>query len=188
MFVSKQERVVNLILIGCNIYLRNTREWIWIMAIFKIEQKRLPLREQWILNYVNFLACILLASDWFKNNQLLSKLTHAQYRDTVRLTLPLWLKSALLMFALGILVIIGLIINDAKTDFLIIGTRQQLEKTCIESFIIGDTLIKPLQSVRNLGSWFHANMQMNVHIAKICSKAFRRLYNIRQIRKFQASG
>ena len=43
----------------------------------------LPPREQRILNYVNFLACILLASDWFKNNQLLSQLTQAHYRDTV---------------------------------------------------------------------------------------------------------
>ena len=56
------------------------------MGIYKIEQKRLPLREQLILiNYVNFLACILLASDWFKNNQLLSKLTHAHYRDIIPL-------------------------------------------------------------------------------------------------------
>ena len=38
-----------------------------------------------ILNYVNFLACILLASDWFKNNQLLSQLTDAHYRDKVPL-------------------------------------------------------------------------------------------------------
>ena len=77
-----------------------------------------------------------------------------------------------------------LMINDAKTDFLIIGTRQQLEKTSIESIIIGDTVIKPLESVQNLGSWFDAHMRMNVHIGKICSKAFRGLYNIRQIRKF----
>ena len=56
------------------------------MGIYKIEQKRLPLREQWILNYVNFLACILRASNWLKNNQLLSKLTHAHYRDTVFLS------------------------------------------------------------------------------------------------------
>ena len=71
-----------------------------------------------------------------------------------------------------------------ETDFLIIGTRQQLEKTFIESIIIGDTVIKPLESVRNLGSWFDAHMRMNVHIGKICSKVFRGLYNIRQIRKF----
>ena len=38
-----------------------------------------------ILNYVNFLACILLASDWFKNNQLLSQLTDAHYRDKIPL-------------------------------------------------------------------------------------------------------
>ena len=38
-------------------------------------------------------------------------------------------------------------INDAKTDFLIIGTRQQLEKTSIESIIIGDTVIKSLMFV-----------------------------------------
>ena len=60
-----------------------------------------------------------------------------------------------------------LMINDATTEFLIIGTRQQLEKTSIESIIIGDTLIKPLESVRNLGSWFDAHMRMNVHIGKI---------------------
>ena len=77
-----------------------------------------------------------------------------------------------------------LMINDAKTDFLIIGTRQQLEKTSIESIIIGDTVIKALESVRNLGSWFDAHIRMNVHIGKICTKGFRGLYNIRQIRKF----
>ena len=76
-----------------------------------------------------------------------------------------------------------LMINDAKTDFLIIGTCQQLEKTSIQSIIIGDTVIKLSESVRNLGSWFDAFMRMNVHISKICSKAFRGLYNIRQIRK-----
>ena len=40
MSVSKQGRVVNLILIRCNIYLRNIREYICIMRIYKIEQKR----------------------------------------------------------------------------------------------------------------------------------------------------
>ena len=37
------------------------------------------------LNFVNLLACILLASDWFKNNQILSELTHAHYREPVPL-------------------------------------------------------------------------------------------------------
>ena len=37
------------------------------------------------LNLVNLLVCIWLASDWFNNNQLLSELTHAHYREPVPL-------------------------------------------------------------------------------------------------------
>ena len=35
----------------------------------------------------NSLACSLLASDWLKDNQPLSQLTHAHNRDTVPLTI-----------------------------------------------------------------------------------------------------
>ena len=83
-----------------------------------------------------------------------------------------WLVSHKLMF------------NDTKTEFLIIGTRQQLSKVTIDSIEVGDADIKPVQEVRNLGSWFDEHMSMNVHVGKVCSKAFRGLYNIRQIRKF----
>ena len=55
------------------------------MGIYIKSNINVPLREQRILNYVNFLACSLLASDWFKENQLLSQLTHAHNRDTVPL-------------------------------------------------------------------------------------------------------
>ena len=54
------------------------------MGIYKIEHKR-P-EDSRFANNVNFLACILLASDWFKDNQLLSQLTHSHYRDTVPLS------------------------------------------------------------------------------------------------------
>ena len=37
------------------------------------------------LELCKFPCVHLLASNWFKNKQLLSKLTHAHYRDTVRL-------------------------------------------------------------------------------------------------------
>ena len=45
-------------------------------------------------------------------------------------------------------------------------------------------MIKPVKVVRNLGAWFDSHISMNSHIEKVCSKAFRSLYNIRQIRKF----
>ena len=42
----------------------------------------------WTMNFelCKFPTCNLLASDWLKNNQLLSHLTHAHYRDTVPLS------------------------------------------------------------------------------------------------------
>ncbi|KAK3699222.1 hypothetical protein QZH41_002092 [Actinostola sp. cb2023] len=77
-----------------------------------------------------------------------------------------------------------LMFNDKKTEFLIIGSRQQLAKVSIKSIQIGDSDIPPVKSLRNLGSWFDNRMTMGTHVGKVCSKAFRGLYNIRQIRKF----
>ncbi len=74
--------------------------------------------------------------------------------------------------------------NDLKTEFLIIGTRQQLKKIEINYVRVGDVDIKPVESVRDLGAWFDEHMSMDVHVGKICSKASRSLYNNRQIRKF----
>ena len=54
----------------------------------------------------------------------------------------------------------------------------------IDSIVAGDSAIKPLKSIRNLGSWFDCHMSVDVHIGKICSQAFRELYNIRKIRKY----
>ena len=67
---------------------------------------------------------------------------------------------------------------------LIIGTHQQLNKIEIDSVRVEDVDIKPVESVRNLGAWFDKHKSMDVHVGKVCSKAFRGLYNIRQIRKF----
>ncbi|PFX29714.1 putative RNA-directed DNA polymerase from transposon X-element [Stylophora pistillata] len=77
-----------------------------------------------------------------------------------------------------------LLINDSKTEFLVVGSRHQLSKIAIDSITVGNSTIQPLNSVRNLGSWFDSNMSMSIHIGKICSKAFHGLYKIRQIRKF----
>ena len=75
-------------------------------------------------------------------------------------------------------------INDLKTEILIVGSRQQLSKISINSIFVGDSTVQPLHSVRNLGSWFDSNMSMSIYVAKTCSHAFAGLYKIRQIRKF----
>ncbi len=63
--------------------------------------------------------------------------------------------------------------KDSKTEFLVIGTPQQLLKINIESVNVGGVQIKPVDSVRNLGSWFDKHMSMSVQVGKICTKAFR---------------
>ena len=79
---------------------------------------------------------------------------------------------------------ICLLINNSKTEFIIIGARQQLPKITADSITVGDALIMPVTSVRNLVTWFEQHMSMSDHIGKICSKAFYSLYNIRQTRKY----
>ena len=77
-------------------------------------------------------------------------------------------------------------LNDEKTELLIIGTPQQLDKVVITHMHIrvGNTNIYPVPVARNLGSWFDANISMTDHISKICSSSFYYLYNLRRIRKY----
>ena len=78
--------------------------------------------------------------------------------------------------------------NDDKTEFLIIGTRQQLSKVSIESIKIGETEVSPVASARNLGTQFDTHLDMGTHITKTCSSAFYYLHNIRHIRKYLSRG
>ena len=51
-------------------------------------------------------------------------------------------------------------LNDDKTEFLIIGTRQQLSKVSIQSIKIGQTEVPPVASARNLGTWFDTHLDI----------------------------
>ena len=77
-----------------------------------------------------------------------------------------------------------LMLNDDKTELLIIGTRQQLSKVSIQSIKIGQTEVSPVASAHNLGTWFDTHLHMGTHITKTCSSAFYYLHNIRHIRKY----
>ena len=83
----------------------------------------------------------------------------------------------------SLLISLKLKFNDIITEVIVIGTRQQVSKVDIASLKIGSADMTPLSSVRNLGAWFDDRMAMNAHVGTVCKKAFRGLYNIRQIRK-----
>ena len=75
-------------------------------------------------------------------------------------------------------------LNDEKTELLIIGTPQKLEKVVITHIRVGNTNIHPVSVARNLDSWLDANLSMTEHISKICSSSFYYLNNLRRIRKY----
>ena len=78
-------------------------------------------------------------------------------------------------------------INDDKTEFVIIGSRQQLLKINPCHIRVGSTDIQPVCSVRNLGSWFDADLSMSLQASKSCRAAFFWLYNIKRISQFLPS-
>ena len=77
-----------------------------------------------------------------------------------------------------------LMINDDKTEFILIGTKQQLEKVKIQKLSVGQCEITPSSVVRNLGSWFDSNFSMAVHVNKVCKSSFYHLHNLSRIRKY----
>ena len=67
-------------------------------------------------------------------------------------------------------------LNDDKTESLIIGTPQQLEKLDNISLRVGDSDIHRVPIARNLGSWFDSRLSMLTH--KLSQKSVPLHFNI----------
>ena len=77
-----------------------------------------------------------------------------------------------------------LLLNDNKTEFLVIGTRYHLNKLNPSVLHVGDHTIDNSVNVRNLGTIFDNLISMDTHINQVCKTAFYRIHNIRRISKF----
>ena len=77
-----------------------------------------------------------------------------------------------------------LILNDDKTEFMLIGTKLQLSKVNFDSLTAGSNDVAPVTVARNLGAWFYPNLNLQEQIPKTCTSGFFHLYNIRRIRKY----
>lgn len=74
-------------------------------------------------------------------------------------------------------------LNEENTEFLVIGTRQQLDKISLDEMTIGHAKLKTTTSARSLGVWFDRNMQFHTNITNMSGMGHFYLYNIRRIRK-----
>ena len=63
-------------------------------------------------------------------------------------------------------VILKLLLNEEKTKFLLIGTKQQLAKVDFGHIKVDIVNIAPHSPVKNLGVWFDSNLSMVNHITK----------------------
>ena len=75
-------------------------------------------------------------------------------------------------------------LNPAKTEFLIIGSRQQRSKLAFNSFTFAGTTVALSDSVRNLGVTFDPDLSLSKHIASVVKSSH---FTIRQIRQIRSS-
>ncbi|XP_073237938.1 uncharacterized protein [Porites lutea] len=81
-----------------------------------------------------------------------------------------------------------LMLNDDKTEFLLLGTQQQLAKVDIDGVTVCESVVNTKPVVKNLGFWFDSQLSISTHISKLCSSAFFHLHYISRIRKFLSPG
>lgn len=76
------------------------------------------------------------------------------------------------------------LLNDEKTEFLILGTLQQLSKINISSITVGSSQVERLSVVKNLGTFLDDRLSMNAHINKVFNVSFYYIHNIWRIGKY----
>ena len=62
-------------------------------------------------------------------------------------------------------------LNDSKTEFLMLGSRQQLGKVSLPSLVVGSAHIPPSDHAKNLGVIFDTSMSLDLQISKIVKLA-----------------
>lgn len=75
-------------------------------------------------------------------------------------------------------------LNDDKSQFVMLGSKQQLAKSVTPNLNIGSSSITPVKKVRNLGVIFDSNMTMESQVSSSVKLAIHSLRNLRAIRKY----
>ena len=72
-------------------------------------------------------------------------------------------------------------LNDGKTEFIILGTRQQLAKLSDVSIRNGNTTVLPVDYVHNLGFFLNRLLKNSNHVNRLTAGLFNQLRNISRI-------
>ena len=63
-------------------------------------------------------------------------------------------------------------INQEKTEFLVIASRQNQKNIAVDHMVLDNTVIKRTNKAKNLGVTFDSEMNMQIHIREIRRKCF----------------
>ena len=78
-----------------------------------------------------------------------------------------------------------LMINDEKTEFMMIGTRAQLAKVHLSTLTVGEAEIVPNEgNIGNIGVLFDNTLSIRPNVNMICKTGYYYLRNIKRIRKY----
>ena len=58
--------------------------------------------------------------------------------------------------------------NDSNTEFIIIGSQQQLDKIQFDSIMVGDAVVKAVNSTKDLRAYLDSTPSMEAHISAKC--------------------
>ena len=74
--------------------------------------------------------------------------------------------------------------NSDKTEFILIGSRQQLQNCHSKQINIYSENIVKSETIEYLGAWIESNLSFKKHITERCKMAMLNLHKLKQIRKF----
>ena len=75
-------------------------------------------------------------------------------------------------------------LNESKTEFFVAASPYYEKRLPEITLTIGNSRIKPSQTIRNLGAYFDSNMTMASHITNVSRTIIFHLRNISRIRRY----
>ena len=75
-------------------------------------------------------------------------------------------------------------LNDGKTEYMVISKHGLPEEVRLPDLKIGNCVIEPSDSLRNLGSFWDSQMTMNSHVTNVCKTCYMQLRNINAVKRY----
>ena len=71
--------------------------------------------------------------------------------------------------------------NTAKTEFIMLGSKIQLEKCTTKALKVNDDMVPTSEIIKYLGAWLDQHLSFKIHIKKKCQIAMMNLQRIKTI-------